>query len=467
MPLQDVVYKDITNCLLIPALKSKGDNTAQSRFLGLVFSFFACGPHSVHMLQLLNCVVEIQKDLEGARSSDDLNFCNIAPIWSEAVPTNPAWGYAYTALREDDIEPLLGFLKAHPNTAFSLALNASQRMCHLYASYFYSQATYRMNETLQMHSALLKKDAASRALLAFVMNPEQRHSLMGQGADWALVSPGLKALVWYCWGRHPEQQLCCLPSNKDERCEFANALKEAGFKDVCKGKPQTLLSTVALFLTQPWVLSASLFNSLNQMVHDETYADCAISQQRLIITTQGSSSAGAKFPSYELLYHQRPLHEQLKKQVVQEVQQHAITGEGRRHFTRSYPNISDGVSSELVRHNLELLLNLYEIIPVFYAEQHPALTGMCILAWFTAAGFQETDALDCVQDRTVKDKLKVTIDRVKRDMASCRDSYVYAPMPTLVDVRYVAASIANIKLFELSNESAYCTSQQMNMVRRH
>lgn len=298
-------------------------------------------------------------------------------------------------------------------------------------------------------------------------------------------SSGLNILRWYCWAQWPQEVLVPMPASQEVPA-FKAVIKHSKVNFAANCQQQRLgLSVVAQFLMMPHTVPVPVLSALNS-IFDEG-ASCAGSNSRsssaggiteeLLLVAQ---EANETFPPYSVLWHYRPLlgeYEVLKKQLLSSCKGSitAWTASELTDAVKTLPQLCEGLSLSTFKHNAALLRNLTAAHKRLAAgaSTQAVHVGLCIWAWFAAAGISPLQDLPaCMATTSDKDALEAELSHlqsiVKSEQAS-RGSQarncVFGPLPTYVDVRWVDESVADVLLFKLSEESAAFTSQLLNMVR--
>lgn len=264
----------------------------------------------------------------------------------------------------------------------------------------------------------------------------------------------------YTWARDPSQSLPMqtLPE-QGSRPIFQQALQHADFRKYAE-KSGVGLSLVAKMILKPHTLPAAvvdLFGPKLLWIHQSTSQSRERLQEDFFIVAQEGNS---HWPPYCLRWHYRPLPHQLRDGLIQAMSQKATVVP----VTASlYPRVSEGVSEEILRHNLGIFLALAKS-----AAAHEAMLASIILAWLAAFGLNTDHVARCLQ-HDLKAKWHASLGSFRKQITpQLRKTCTLGPLPTYVDVKWVEdTQQVQTSLFKKSKTSAQLTAQWLNNILLH
>ena len=264
----------------------------------------------------------------------------------------------------------------------------------------------------------------------------------------------------YTWARDPSQSLPMqmLPE-QGSRPIFQQALQHADFRKYAE-KSGVGLSLVAKMILKPHTLPAAvvdLFGPKLLWIHQSTSQSPETLQEDFFIVAQEGNS---HWPPYCLRWHYRPLPHQLRAGLIEAMYQKATVVP----VTASlYPRVSEGVSEEILRHNLGIFLALAKS-----AGSHQAMLASIILAWLAAFGLNTDHVANCLQ-HDLKAKWHSSLGSFRKQITpQLLKTCTAGPLPTYVDVKWVEdAQQVQTSLFKKSKTSAQLTAQWLNNILLH
>lgn len=240
---------------------------------------------------------------------------------------------------------------------------------------------------------------------------------------------------------------------------FQQALQHADFRKYAE-KSGVGLSLVAKMILKPHTLPAAvvdLFGPKLLWIHQSTSQSRERLQEDFFIVAQEGNS---HWPPYCLRWHYRPLPHQLRDGLIQAMSQKATVVP----VTASlYPRVSEGVSEEILRHNLGIFLALAKS-----AAAHEAMLASIILAWLAAFGLNTDHVARCLQ-HDLKAKWHASLGSFRKQITpQLRKTCTLGPLPTYVDVKWVEdTQQVQTSLFKKSKTSAQLTAQWLNNILLH
>ena len=151
-------------------------------------------------------------------------------------------------------------------------------------------------------------------------------------------------------------------------------------------------------ILKPHTLPAAvldLFGPELLWIHQSTTQSPETLQEDFFIVAQEGNS---QWPPYCLRWHYRPLPHQLRDSLIEAMYQKAIVVP----VTASlYPRVSEGVSEEILRHNLGIFLALANRAAALALAKssaaHEAMLASIILAWLAAFGLNTEHVAKCLK----------------------------------------------------------------------
>ena len=263
----------------------------------------------------------------------------------------------------------------------------------------------------------------------------------------------------YTWARDPSQSLPMqmLPE-QGSRPIFQQALQHADFRKYAE-KSGVGLSLVAKMILRPHTLPAAvvdLFGPKLLWIHQSTIQSPERLQEDFFIVAQEDNP---QWPPYCLRWHYRPLPHQLRDRLIEAMSQKATVVP----VTASlYPRVSEGVSEEILRHNLGIFLALAKS-----AGSHEAMLASIILAWLAAFGLDTNHVAKCLQP-DLKAKWHSSLGSFRKQITpQLQKECTLGPLPTYVDVKWVESQDVQASLFKKLKASAQLTAQWLNNILLH
>ena len=255
---------------------------------------------------------------------------------------------------------------------------------------------------------------------------------------------------------------------KGSRPIFQQALQHADFRKHAE-KSGVGLSLVAKMILKPHTLPAAvldLFGPELLWIHQSTTQSPETLQEDFFIVAQEGNS---QWPPYCLRWHYRPLPHQLRDSLIEAMYQKAIVVP----VTASlYPRVSEGVSEEILRHNLGIFLALANRAAALALAKssaaHEAMLASIILAWLAAFGLNTEHVAKCLKP-DLKAKWHSSLGSFRKQITpQLRKTCTLGPLPTYVDVKWVEdPQQVQGSLFKKTKTSAPLTAQWLNNILLH
>ena len=238
---------------------------------------------------------------------------------------------------------------------------------------------------------------------------------------------------------------------------FQQALQHANFEQ-CARQAAVGLSLVAKMILKPHVLPAAVFKLFGPKllwIHQASSQGEGLKDDQFVVAQENNP----QWPPYCLRWHYRPLPHEVREALISAMSEKDTPVLS----ATSYPRVSEGVSEEILRHNLGILFGLSNS----GVGHHNAMLASIILAWLAAFGLGHEHVNMCLK-AGLKSRWPQTLQVLcKQITPHLRSQCTYGPLPTYVDVKWIESSQQVPSLFKLSKTSAQYTAQMLNNIVIH
>mmetsp|Transcript_7384 Transcript_7384/g.17751 ORF Transcript_7384/g.17751 Transcript_7384/m.17751 type:complete len:4746 (-) Transcript_7384:493-14730(-) len=403
---------------------------------------------------------EDEESAERLGIAEKLDLCNNASVV-----------LVYKCLQKKSLTPFFETKNGDASTRLSLPCESSPPIRNLYIDYFAEPERSLREENYcgKYHSVYLTDDAR-RAILKDLHN---RYEGLDESKRKKLCDSAAKGLYWHCAVRNPTTHFAeeFWPTQADSSA-FRTVLhdSDARFYDRCCEADRRFLSVFANFLVQPHTLELSVFNAFADKMgwfHDEGAQTGKLLEETYLIGQEDNDW----YPPYYLRVAFRPLPESAKKTLLFAARGKVVSPKDAGSLvTRFMARVSEGVSVQTVVHNLQLFLGWAktdehsELNILVEGNLDRNLNGMCILAWFIAAGLKQNELRDLLpaQSHGSFNTFWSELAGMVENWAE-RTSCVLVPYPTYLNLTYVEDA-ADVPMFRLRAESLNVTEQRINSI---